>query len=389
MARWRGADVPRSVRRAGKGRTRGADCIRQLALIAIVSVFAGAFSEAVLAFNHERVAEKFRRDFVLPRYTALSAELDTLATAVSALCAKPNQKSLDRTRQSFRKTVYAWGQVELISFGPIAEQNRYERIFFWPDRKGIGRRQVRRLLRSKDPSALIRERLAKKSVAVQGLTAMELLFYGKAADQVEDAKPNSYRCRYARTIVENLAAIITDVRRSWGDDGDFARQWHSPGPNNPVYLEARETTHEVVKAFGQSLEILRDRRIAPAIGMGPTRRAKRPVLWRSKLTLTLLRANVVAARDLLDEAGIERAYKDHHESPEKAASDFDSIKTDFRFLIENIDDLARDDDPFARDDIRRRLIAIGFPLKSIREHTVALLSIAADLSLGFNASDGD
>ena len=274
-------------------------------------------------------------------------------------------------------------------FGPVRDENRFERIFFWPDRRSIGQRQVRAILRKRDRSAIAPDRLGERSVAVQGLTALEMLLHGDGADQLAADEPDNFRCAYALAIVRNLEAIVGAIRQDWQDDGAFVKLWRNPGPDNPTYLFARETTLELVKAFDQALENIRDRRIAPAIGFGPLRRKHRPVLWRSRLTMPLIHANLEGSRDLLMTGGLAEAYMAARENAPEAAGDISSIASEFKLMLERTSVLAGEANPFASNGIRSRLVAVGFPLKNIRTQAVGRLKQAAGLSVGFNASDGD
>ena len=366
-----------------------ADRLHRITLILVTAVAIAGGAPSGAAFDHARLAQTARTKFILPKYSAFAAAIDQLSNALSTLCNQPSDTHLMAARRAYRTTIVAWGQVELISFGPIADSNRYERILFWPDRRGTGRRQIRRLLRNKDESATRAEDLARKSVAVQGLGALELILYGDTSDRLVKAGRRSHACRYTLAIAANMSNIVRRVRQNWRDDGTFAKLWRQPGPDNPIYLTPRETTHQLVKAFGQTLEVLRDRRIGPALGFGPTRRKKKPILWRSKLSLELFRANIAAAQGLLLDGGLADGYITHFKSSDAAKSNIESIATDFRIVLASIDELVRIRDPFAQDETSRGLVAIGFPLKGIRSRTEQLMSEAADLSLGFNASDGD
>ena len=51
--------------------------------------------------------------------------------------------ALKDTQKAFAATVEAWSVVEPIRFGPVAQEHRFERIFYWPDPKGLGTRQIR------------------------------------------------------------------------------------------------------------------------------------------------------------------------------------------------------------------------------------------------------
>ncbi|TIL19520.1 MAG: peptidase M75, Imelysin, partial [Mesorhizobium sp.] len=80
--------------------------------------------------------------FVRPAYARLQDHADSLSKAMRTLCDAPSQDHLDTARVEFSGTVDAWSVVEIIRIGPITQNNRLERMLFWPDRKGIGLRQV-------------------------------------------------------------------------------------------------------------------------------------------------------------------------------------------------------------------------------------------------------
>ncbi|MGI9411060.1 MAG: hypothetical protein ACR2OV_13370, partial [Hyphomicrobiaceae bacterium] len=147
----------------------------------------------------------------------------------------------------------------------------------------------------------------------------------------------------------------------------------------------------LVKALDNGLANLRDRRIAPVLGFGANRRRKsRPVLWRSKLSMVLIHANIAGLNDLLFEGGLADAYVESKPYQDgRAADTLSSIRSEFKLTLGMAEQLARDPDPFARPDIKSRLVPIGFPLKNIRHYAVSEIKAAAGLAIGFNASDGD
>lgn len=341
------------------------------------------------SFNHLGLAEQTRRVFILPGYQRLQERIQQLQLGVGKLCASPSFAQLDVVRKTYRSTIDAWGRVDLIKFGPITERNRLERMFFWPDRKGIGSRQVRRLLKGAGTDKITAGSLVKMSVAVQGLTALEILLFGKGSSDMAVRDKASRRCHFVQAITDNLSNIMEAVVRSWSDGGRFARIWASPGASNPVYLQSSELTLEIVKALDQSLESVRERKIVPALGLGRTRRRHRPILWRSKLGMVLIHANMLGAKSLFEDAGLARTYLDSQEDRDEARSTLSSIESEFKLVLRATAPLAAMPDPFSRPDIKRRLIVVGFPLKSLRLRGVPLIKAAAGLAIGFNASDGD
>ncbi len=342
-------------------------------------------------FKHRQLADTALQKLILPGYEHLGQKLEALGTAVDTLCQAPASQQLQLTRKAYQESISAWGKVEFIRFGPVTRQNRYERLFFWPDRKGRGRRQVLRLLSTEDDSALKPESLARKSVAVQGLTALELVLFGKTSDDLARGRPNGFACRYAAAIIDNLENINSALLAEWQPKGAFEKIWQTPGPQNPVYLKPSEVSLELVKVLDHGLENLRDRRIAPVLGFGKNRRRKsRPVLWRSKSSMILIHSNIEGLYQLLFEGGLADAYITSKPYKGERAEDLmESIKSEFELTLGMSGKLAKDADPFARKDILSRLVPIGFPLRNIRHNAVGEIKAAAGLAIGFNASDGD
>lgn len=368
-----------------------AACTIVFGLFATAALMGGAARSAPADFDHRKLAEVARTNFIIPKYLKLEAGIKTLRTAISALCRTPDNQQLQFARKAFRNAVASWGTVEIIRFGPVAKQNRLERLFYWPDRKGRGRRQVLRLLYAKDKSVLDPRQLAAKSVAVQGLTALELVLFSKASDQLASNGTDSFACNYATAIATNLHNIVAAIVQEWMPGGEFELTWSSPGPQNQAYLSPSEVSFELVKTLDHGLENLRDRRIAPVLGFGKNRRRKsRPVLWRSQSSMILINANIEGLYALLFQGGLVDAYiasKPH--KGERAEDLMASIKSEFELMIGMSRQMASEADPFSDPDIAGRLVPIGFPLRNIRHNAVTELKSAAGLAIGFNASDGD
>ncbi|MEO1609739.1 MAG: imelysin family protein [Pseudomonadota bacterium] len=340
------------------------------------------------------MAETAKTKFIVPGYQKFGAALGDLSAALSKLCAGPAKPALISTREAYRKVIAAWGTVEIINFGPVAEDNRFDRIFYWPDRKGRGRRQVLRLLKKRDPSALSAKSLSKKSVAVQGLTALEIILSGKTSEPLVAASDKGYSCQYARAIVENISAINIAVIEEWTSADSFAKLWSNPSPSNPVYISGTETTLELVKALDVGIENVRDKRIAPILGVGPKRRTSRPVLWRSKSSMTLIHANIAALHNLFFQAGISDAFIGSQQDETVAAKKYiTSVKKEFDMPLEIAAELLGHADPFrvreVEVEIVNQLLAAGFHLKEVRVNNIPEIKRAAGLVVGFNASDGD
>ena len=65
------------------------------------------------------------------------------------------------------------GPASRIHFGPLVQANRYERLAFWPDTRGVMPRQVQAAIAAQDPEADQARRYGRAQRALQGLPALE------------------------------------------------------------------------------------------------------------------------------------------------------------------------------------------------------------------------
>jgi predicted lipoprotein len=242
--------------------------------------------------------------FVRPAYAAFAKSEENQRSAVDTLCAAPSATALEAARQAFRQSVVAWSELETIRFGPVTEQNRLERILFWPDRKSIGLKQVQAALASQDPTASDATSLAGKSVAMQGLGALEFVLHGSGADELTGAD-GAYRCRFGAAIAANLATISADVSKAWADPDGFASQWANPGPDSALFRTDQEALSELVDVFVQGLEMIRDVRLNGFLGRWPEEdKPRQAIYWRSQATVPSLGGNVDGLQKLFEASGI-------------------------------------------------------------------------------------
>ncbi len=142
-------------------------------------------------------------DYAVPAYRQLAAKADAQIDAMAALCQTPSEENLHSARKGFAELVTAYAYAEPVRFGPIATNDRLERLYFWPDRKSTGLKQIQKALVSADETVLRVDSLADKSVALQGLNALEYVLYGALADKLTE-EANSHACRYGKTIAQNI-----------------------------------------------------------------------------------------------------------------------------------------------------------------------------------------
>jgi predicted lipoprotein len=245
--------------------------------------------------------------FVRPAYASLHTRATELTKAMHALCEAPSQAGLDAARSEFSGAVAAWSTVEIITFGPIREDNRLERMLFWPDRKSIGLKQVQSALASKDATAADHAKLAGKSVAMQGFGALEFVLYGTGSEALA-GKDDPYRCAYGAAIAQNIETMAGDVAAAWNKPGGFADLWTKPGPDNPLYRDSSEAVTELMGVFINELEMVRDVRLKGFFGALPDAdKPKQAIYWRSGNTAASLAANLDGVQRLFEVSRIGEA----------------------------------------------------------------------------------
>jgi hypothetical protein len=238
--------------------------------------------------------------FIRPGYAQYERATGALVAAGRALCATPSQSTLDAARESFGATVDAWSAVEIVRFGPVSEQNRLERTLFWPDRKGTGLKQVQSALADQDASATTAESLARKSVAMQGLGALEFVLFGAGAEAL--ATPDAaYRCAYGAAIAGNLDTIAGELVTAWAAPDGFAAHWANPGPGNPLYRDGTEAVTDLLGVFIEGLELVRDVRINGFLSrQAAADKPRQALFWRSGKTVDAIAHNLAGMRALFE-----------------------------------------------------------------------------------------
>ena len=263
-----------------------------------------ASGEAAATPAAKPLVERSIAGFILPAYARFHASTARLGDAVDDLCAAPSADALDAARNAFRDTVQAWSTAEIIRFGPVTEENRQERILFWPDRKGTGLKQVQAAMAQGDTTASDADTLAGKSVAMQGLGALEFVLHGTGADDLAMA-PGSYRCAYGAAVAENLDRMAGEIEQGWQAPDGIAAAWANPGPNNALYRDDTEALGELLDVFVNGLELVRDVRLNGFLGQqAADDKPRQALFWRSAQTVPALGANISALQALFDASGL-------------------------------------------------------------------------------------
>jgi predicted lipoprotein len=288
--------------------------------------------------------------------------------------------------EDFRALLEAWARVEFLRFGPLVRDNRFERIFFWPDPRGLVSRQLLAALKAADPAALAPGALRGRSVAVQGLPAIEFLLFGDGADSLSDGAPASrFRCALAAATTANVRDIAAELDRDWSASGETGREFTAPAPANALYRNRQEVAAEAFKALATGIKFLREAKLAPMMGATPAEaREQRGTFWRSKSTARYLAANVRGLGDFYAAAKLADSYTPAERSADESfLAEIGRAETNLRTVADAPLGAALSGNQ------RRHFTLAQLIADNLRNMVDEVIAPAFGVTIGFNALDGD
>ena len=320
--------------------------------------------------DHKLLALRIAEEFAEPRYGVLLTRMQAQEAAWTEFCAaEPEQRNFSRLTEQFANAVNAWSSVELLRYGPVSDGFRYERIAYWPERKNDVERGLRRMLSESD--VLTPDAMSKKSVAVQGLPALERLLYeGSARDAlVASGNAQKRRCAAGVAISGNLKNVIQDIVNGWAPAKDQIR--------------ADDTiAREVVTRFATDLltvyQVVGDLKLDAVMGKTAADvKPKAAQWWRSGLSSQTIALNLQAVADL---TWIVLGPGDAGTSTVGA---IDTAKKLAEELPLPLSEMAADDVQ------RRRLFLLRDAVRGARDLSGRYVPSALGITIGFNSLDGD
>lgn len=323
--------------------------------------------------------------FIRPAYRNFAIQTKELLPAVTAFCTASDASTMGAARASFRDVLGAWSEIEIVRIGPVTQDNRQERILHWPDRKGIGLKQVQAALSNEDPTATDATRLAGKSVAMQGLGALEFVLFGTGADDPA-SWASGYRCRYGEAIAGNLASMAQDIASEWDAADGFASIWANPSPENNLYRNDAESLNDLMDIFVQGTEMVRDVRLNGFLGKEADKdKPKQAIYWRSNGTVDSLAANIAGTAKLFDASHLaDLATSENAYLAGSIDFEFGNAKNALAEIKGKPIDAILSDEA-----TRSKLAYFGVVTSSLSELFGTRLSGALGLSAGFSSLDGD
>ena len=325
--------------------------------------------------------------YIRPAFHQFAADIAAMKGDVDTLCAGPATAALAKAQADFKQAAVSYSRIEFLRLGPLLVEDRAERLLFWPDSKGIALRQVQAALASEDPTAADPATLRKKSVAMQGLNALEYVLFGTGSDTLATAD-GAYRCSYGAAISSLLNDLATTLDTEWQDTstkGPAEAMLH-PKPDASDYRTPREVLEKLASSLIVGTEVIRDQRLTPVIGASEgAPKPKSALFWRSGMTVPSLKAGFTGLNDFFIATQLPPTLKSLGDAWISIGALFE-----FKNAIDTVDKITDPIDVAVAD--QRQFQALNYLVNLSRTLDTLLgenLPAALGLTTGFSQLDGD
>ena len=354
--------------------------------LALAGQAAAQTAPAPSGLNEDAVPQVMARavdEVIRPGYRNMQQSAARLTTAMKDLCADGTQQTLDKAKSTFDDTIRYWSNIEIVQTGPVIHDNLFEHILFFPDRKGVGLKQVQALIAKADPQDATVDAIAGKSVALQGLTALEYVLYGNGSDDLTKQK-NGFRCQYGAAVAGNIQREAGEVVAAWEKPDGVQASWKHPGPDSEDFMDNKEAATALLGILVHGAETVRDQRLEQFYkGKDAAPRPRMAIYWRSKNTWKSMAANIEGLRTLWQKAGMAELL------PADKKPIADAIEANFKTLLDTVPKLNPDIDVATSDAERAKLDAFLATSRDLITKISDDYGGAIGLSAGFSFSDGD
>ena len=335
------------------------------------------------------VINRFSHDFAIPAYSHFNEAAKTTMKSVGQLCKQLDKQALGTAQTAFSELVASWSIIEAIRFGPIRDKNRFEKIFFWPDPRSRGFKQVyRKMAELEVGGSSGKLNFRNSSVAIQGLPALEFLLYGAGFEVLVSGEQASTRCEFAAAISQNIFEISEDVLIAWTVQGGYADFLNSAGKTNSVFQSHAEVMQNILKSGSEILLLAVKSKLDSSVQKSTVKaKPKRAPFWRSNLTILNLRGNMTAIVQMhekmqlvsllpAEDQGIASQFAFEAEQVQKT---FQKLESDAETWLQMV----------ATDHKHELLRYVQIPMESVEQVLSSGYPELLGLQLGFNALDGD
>lgn len=324
------------------------------------------------------LARWLAEDYALPRYALLAESGEGLATTLADLCA--GQADIEAAREAYHRSMDAWMAIQHLRFGPIDYLTRHSRLYFWPDKTNALGKQLPRALNEKREELLDPAALAKTSVALQGLPALERLLFGDKAPTEE-----AYGCAFAQAIGANGATISTGVLRDWREgDNAYAKRIADADRSEVLFTDSKEVVALFYSGLHEALRATDELRLGRPLGEAGSRpRPRRAESWRSGRSLRNITVSLESLAEMSEGFAILLRGREEGALADRLSADVEQALAKAKAIALPLHKAVVDDAE------RPKVEALRASIGALHVFIAAAVSPALDLWIGFNALDGD
>lgn len=328
------------------------------------------------------VAQRVLSNYIEPATNRFLATTQKLRAELHQACSGKATSTSPQITKAFDDVVLAWSGLSFLRFGPLVQDNRYERIFFWPDPRGLVYKQTVSLLKENTPRTA--QDVSSYSVAVQGLPALEYLLFAQEGLVQQHAIEDSARCDLAGAIAANLQNQAQRLKEQWSSDGDFGKLFVEPGQTNPVYRTTIEVNNELIKAVSTGLQFVMQVQLAPALKSEQQAvDVRRLPFWRSGVSPLYVSGQLQGMKQLILAANYQQTTREPSWVVDALASELErAAQVSKRLAI-------ADQQRMQQGPLYQGLHLVSLVATNAKLLLEQDLAPALGVSIGFNALDGD
>lgn len=334
-------------------------------------------SQTALALDWSETNKAVTDEFAIPRFEQLHDSSKQLVAQTETFCQKGGNTEFEKTRGGFHKVMDAWQHIQILRTGPQEIFMRNFRLQMWPDRSNAGAKQIRKLLANKDPEAIKADSMRTKSVAVQGLSAMERLLFAKeisGADFYTEGKAQ-YSCQLLEAIAVSINTISAELLNEW--QGKYKNTLATPNEKNDAFETDKEVASMYLKEIATQLQAVYELKFKRPLDK--RFRLKRAESWRSSRSLRNITLNLESTEKLF-QLGFSPHITDDKLKKKVSEQFKQAIETGRAFTMSL--QKAHEEKPEALAKWKKQV-------NQLRRTVTVDVAKALDISLGFNALDGD
>tara|TARA_B100000902_G_scaffold271372_1_gene257306 strand:+ start:3141 stop:4175 length:1035 start_codon:yes stop_codon:yes gene_type:complete len=339
--------------------------------------------------DYEKRFDDLIEHIIIPEYQSAYDKSNLLLKQSNIFCNNINQKNLNLLKKNYEISFNQWMTIQLIRFGPVNKNFRYESIHYWPDKHNVGSKQLTKLIATKNLDIFNDGFFKNTSVALQGFGPLERLLYGKKSN-IEfflDAELGAYRCSLIQKISSNLVNIFSEILLEWKNINtkDLISELNQSKEKLPIH---QLYYNLIINTVSYQMKIIIEYKLEKPLGLYKNKKNKRKLeSWLNRSSLNNIYYNLIGINLFLKGYNNKGIYSDI----ENIESKFLSINISEQIILcQNLIKTFHNSafDIIANDKIDN-LMPLYAQLNKLFTNINEELSSEFNVQKGFNANDGD